>query len=508
MSNPSALAPVLRLPREVVCEGIFPYLFIDDLKSLATAFDGIHFTDLLQSYRYSSPVEISLPDIKWLQNRGVSLVAWSLCIDHLRNLFDTGDDLTHLWILLGCGLKQKNMGTSTNDINVSTFPFSTLTGVRIQSFERHHVNYLLHMAKPCPELQSLRLPQGDYIDGDIIRIAQSFSHLHTISVCSSNITDIALLMLCRHCPRLRHIELHDCHQLTDPSVITIAITYPHLRSLLLTGSKCSDTGIMILAGHCHRLTSVTLRLPLTSTSLAALWTSNPNLTAINISSNRYITDNDIVVLVECCRLLLDLSLKCCSEITDAAVIAVAEHCPQLTSLNIGYCRKISDNALMALGQHCQSLEALTITDAKNVTDDGVSALARGCCNLRILDANNCKKVGLHAVSAVAEHCPMISELYLRNCDLDDASLHTIAQICRNITVLNVAVCGRRISLAAVTAIVLACVSLRRVILYVSSVQGGLSPDEFRQLMVHFRGKHIVFEKCVSDRGTTSNFFSV
>ena len=100
---------------------------------------------------------------------------------------------------------------------------------------------------------------GDISEKDftsrIKEIGQSLRNLD-ISNCS-NLTDVAVMAVSEHCPKLTSLDVSMCKKLTDAAVVAVSEHCPGLTSLNVCGCKnLTDAAVVAVSKKCPNLTSL------------------------------------------------------------------------------------------------------------------------------------------------------------------------------------------------------------------------------------------------------------
>ena len=101
-------------------------------------------------------------------------------------------------------------------------------------------------------------------------------------------------------------------------------------------------------------------------SLIGLLKAHPNLEKLDLSSVRYLVDDDVLKQVAKLTQLTSLNLARCRQITDFALLAALN---QLTSLNLQGCNQITDLAPLA---GMTKLTSLYLRRCTQITDEGLA----------------------------------------------------------------------------------------------------------------------------------------
>ncbi|XP_038953879.1 leucine-rich repeat-containing protein 29 isoform X6 [Rattus norvegicus] len=120
--------------------------------------------------------------------------------------------------------------------------------------------------------------------------------------------------------------------------------------------------------------------------------------------------------------LQELDLTACSKLTDASLAKVLQF-PQLRQLSLSLLPAFTDMGLVAVARGCPSLERLTLSHCSHLSDEGWVQAARLWPRLQHLNLSSCSQV-------------------------TEQTLDTIGQACKQLRVLDVAMCPG-INMAAV-----------------------------------------------------------
>jgi hypothetical protein len=235
-----------------------------------------------------------------------------------------------------------------------------------------------------------------------------------------SVTDVGLVSLAMHCPRLVHVDLPG-FRLTVAGVATLAEQCSQLKSVRLVGGV-SDAGVLSIAKHCHMLTAADFRqCNISNTAVVALAEGCPLLTSVNFSYNTILTDAALTALSQKCPLLTSVDFCSCDRLTDVGVCALAQHCTQLVVVDFFFCN-LTSAAVIALAQGCPHLSKATFSYCQALTNDAVSALVEHCTRLTVADFSYCPQITSGAIVALAlfvpKNCPLLTSIDLRQCRIE------------------------------------------------------------------------------------------
>ncbi|KAK2949110.1 hypothetical protein BLNAU_15951 [Blattamonas nauphoetae] len=114
----------------------------------------------------------------------------------------------------------------------------------------------------------------------------------------------------------------------------------------------------------------------------------PNLSDVNISHSRYLTDDLIEFLVE--------------------------KCPHITKLKLWNCLTLTDTALFSISK-LQNLKWICLGDNLNFSNEGVAEILKKCEHLETLDITLCPRVTSELAASITEHGKQLKELIAEFC---------------------------------------------------------------------------------------------
>lgn len=163
----------------------------------------------------------------------------------------------------------------------------------------------------------------------------------------------------KHCTHLTSIDLSDS-DVTDDGLAALAERCPDLESINLC--FCRDVkgrGVLALAEHCPRLRSLGLMYFRPSGELVrALVDLRPNLASLNLA-NTDINDNELSLLARYRDSLTLIDLSCCPNIHDLGLRILADSCPNLTKIDLTD-GEVSGIGVEYLCRHLRNLASVII----------------------------------------------------------------------------------------------------------------------------------------------------
>ena len=135
---------------------------------------------------------------------------------------------------------------------------------------------------------------------------------------------------------------------------------------------------------------------------------------------------------------------------------------------------------------------------RQITSKCLHYIANNCPNLRFISVEYDTGVGDEGITELVQKCPLLEKVHLNSCGITQVAAHSIAQYCRNITVLDMRYC-----------ISLGDENVRKIALYCSELQAlnlslcfnvtDVSIKYILQFCVHLRHLYIVHCK-ITDEG--------
>ncbi|XP_052022360.1 F-box/LRR-repeat protein 2-like isoform X1 [Apodemus sylvaticus] len=306
----------------------------------------------------------------------------------------------------------------------------------------------------------------------------------------SDLTDGALLAVSRGLRHLRHLSLKKLQRLTDAGCTALGALH-ELQSLDM--AECclvSGRELAQVLGSVRRAPPAltTLRLAYCSSLkdasvLSMIPALGPSLKVLDLSSCMALTNQTMQAICTYLTHLSVLRLAWCKELQDWGLLGLQEpsdepvlspqlhqevenqapdpqepsSAPQgssllmlqaLQELDLTACSKLTDASLAKVLQFPQ-LRQLSLSLLPAFTDMGLVAVARGCPSLERLALSHCSHLSDEGWAQAARLWPRLQHLNLSSCShLTEQTLDTIGQACKQLRVLDVAMCPG-INMAAV-----------------------------------------------------------
>ncbi|KAK3875943.1 hypothetical protein Pcinc_019219 [Petrolisthes cinctipes] len=314
----------------------------------------------------------------------------------------------------------------------------------------------------------LHLSLVGYQDGNVIltQVADTCPRLRhlTLRFCG-NVTEEALAAMTEGCPDLRHLNLEGSQMSSELCYIKIA-GLTHLTHLNLSHCHClDDPGLLAIATRCCHLqyldidgitgihdSSVVGLVQLRASNLHSLLLDGDNL------SDKSFQALGVCKQLEClgisfCENMTDMGLKGLHSLTRLTWLKLRKGTqlrPQalckfiqngglsyLTYLNLGECTLLDDSVMAALGYYCPTLLCLELNWCWDVTDAGLDLLVAGCPLLHMLVLVGVVQLTGNNLQNLIAILPNLNVLDLEQCsDIDDASLKALVEERPSLKVFN------------------------------------------------------------------------
>ncbi|XP_073911957.1 uncharacterized protein isoform X6 [Castor canadensis] len=254
----------------------------------------------------------------------------------------------------------------------------------------------------------------------------------------------AVATLCCQQPGLTSLDLSGCSDLTDGALLAVSRGLQHLRRLSLGKlQRLTDAGCTAL-GALQELQSLDMA--------ECCLVSGRELAQALSSGHRAPPPLTTLRLAYCSSLKLHPELE--YQVSDAEDPSPKSQGPSLLvlqalqELDLTACSKLTDASLAKVLQFPQ-LRQLSLSLLPALTDMGLVAVARGCPSLECLALSHCSHLSDEGWAQAARSWPRLQHLNLSSCSqLTEQTLETIRQVCKQLRVLDVAMCPG-INMAAV-----------------------------------------------------------
>ncbi|XP_040134886.1 uncharacterized protein LOC101954957 isoform X5 [Ictidomys tridecemlineatus] len=270
----------------------------------------------------------------------------------------------------------------------------------------------------------------------------------------------AVATLCRQQPGLISLDLSGCSELTDGALLAVSRGLQHLQHLSLGKlQRLTDAGCTAL-GDLRELQSLDMtECCLVSgrelaQALGSVSGAPPPLTSLRLAYCSSLKDASMLSLIPALGPSLRvLDLSSCVALSNRTLQAICTYHTHLSVLRLAWCKELRDWGLLGLEESSEKsamcpqvlqfpqLRQLSLSLLPALTDMGLVAVARGCPSLEHLVLSHCSHISDEGWAQAAGYWPRLQHLNLSSCSqLTEQTLDTIRQACKQIRVLDVAMC--------------------------------------------------------------------
>jgi hypothetical protein len=250
-------------------------------------------------------------------------------------------------------------------------------------------------------------------------VADRCARLEDLTLHDSRVLSYSLLLaVARGTPLLKRLQLsHVVPAMSCEEGATLFASWPRLQQLDLDPSMPSFSWLAEVGRCCPDLWSLRLRLcalgMLELPALLAECGAGLRLLHVRGYFGTIATDSVMIAIAENCSgsRLHTLGLTgCLDQQGVTGLSAVLESCTDISSLDLSSTKGLTDAALFAVGQHCDRLHSLNVSGCYAVSDAGVQCVVEGCALLSKLELRGCDNVSAAACEALLLGCPALYEL--------------------------------------------------------------------------------------------------
>lgn len=251
------------------------------------------------------------------------------------------------------------------------------------------VEYLFSRDK---SLQKMNLSKSTLSDIALVRLLVNTPSLRHIDLYKcSNLSEASVIILSTLCPKVQKVDnlsitsfstanfesLSKCRELRSLT------SYSHHNQNPDEILALNDVGVYKLVSVCQSIQHLDLIqcTNITDTSLVHLSANCLNLIDLRLDGCKLITDTGLSKLAQGVPNLSLLSLAGCIRLTDAGITAIANGCPALKTLDISRCINVSNTSIKALAESCPELNCLVYSKGPRITDKGLARLSKRGCRL-------------------------------------------------------------------------------------------------------------------------------
>ncbi|XP_054104782.2 uncharacterized protein LOC118142848 isoform X2 [Callithrix jacchus] len=272
------------------------------------------------------------------------------------------------------------------------------------------------------ELQSLDMAECCLVRG--WELARALGSMHgappqlaslSLAHCSSLKDASVLSMIPVLGPSLRVLDLSSCVALTNRTLQAICTYLTHLSVLRLAWCKeLCDWGLLGLGEPVHETQ------PHTQLEHQASGTKDPDpepqgpsllmlraLQELDLTACSKLTDASLAKVLQFPQ-LKQLSLSLLPALTDKGLVAVARGCPSLERLVLSHCSRLSDEGWAQAASTWPRLQHLNLSSCSQLTEHTLDAIGQACRQLRVLDVAMCPGINMAAVRRFQAQMPQVS----------------------------------------------------------------------------------------------------
>lgn len=218
---------------------------------------------------------------------------------------------------------------------------------------------------------------------------ESFARTHTMKAVES---------LLKHCNDITKLQLKQCGDVDDQTLLLLAQKYPFLKHLHLNGCrKITDQSLIALGKHCLRLTILSLscnpnRGEVSSQGVQFLLQQCRSLDALHLS---HLDDNTIegsANKLHSSSSVSTITLYNCSSIRNNYAILLLVDLTRLQHLDLSYSSGVSSAVLVAIIQNNRNLRKIDFSRINTVNNCVVQAMAACCSQLEEIEIELCLQV--------------------------------------------------------------------------------------------------------------------
>lgn len=242
-------------------------------------------------------------------------------------------------------------------------------------------------------LQKMNLAKSTLTDIALVRLLVNAPSLRHIDLYKCvNLSDASVVILSTLCPKMQKIDNLSMHSFSSTNFESLA----KCRDLVSLNSysrnkshpaseniSLNDVGVGKLVSVCPSIQSLDLLncINITDSSLLHLSEHCPSLRDLRLDGCKLVTDTGLSRLSQSVPHLTLLGLAGCVRLTDAGITAVAKGCPLLKTIDISGCANVSNSSIRALAEACPDLTCLVYSLGPRITESGLSALAKKGCRM-------------------------------------------------------------------------------------------------------------------------------
>ena len=187
------------------------------------------------------------------------------------------------------------------------------------------------------------------------------SHLRSLSIRCSNVSDAGLELLFRKMPCIYRLELSGCNEITE-SGLWACLNAKIVSLCIMDCINVADDTLGAIAQLLPSLYELSLQAYHVTDAALALFSPKQSytLSILRLTSCWEVTNNGLVNIVNALPNLTVLGLSGCSKVSDDGVELLAEHLRRLRVLDLSWCPRISDASLEYIACDLSQLQELVL----------------------------------------------------------------------------------------------------------------------------------------------------
>jgi len=214
---------------------------------------------------------------------------------------------------------------------------------------------------------------------------------------------IWLTLVANNCKQLKELKLDDCYFGSIPSDTRYALDYAGIQRVSKSCPKLEYFGI----SH-HNINAI--ELTKTVENLVCL-------RVLLIVSVARIEDSELQRIISKCQFLKRLYLKQCVSNGGKMLAFIASICSELEHIFMTSQKHITDEEVLKLINGCQSMKEIYLSKCKFITDVTFRNIGEKCLQLERLCLQGCREISESAVNFLVNRCTSLVKLCLYGCQM-------------------------------------------------------------------------------------------
>nr|XP_008255665.2 F-box/LRR-repeat protein 2 isoform X2 [Oryctolagus cuniculus] len=218
---------------------------------------------------------------------------------------------------------------------------------------------------------------------------------------------------------LRVLDLSSCVALTNQTLQAICTYLTHLSVLRLAWCKeLCDWGLLGLREPSEEPTHMPQPRPElehqdSGPKESSLQPRGPSLLVLqalqelDLTACSKLTDASLAKVLQFPQ-LRQLSLSLLPALTDLGLVAVARGCPSLERLALSHCGRLSDEGWAQAAGSWPRLQHLNLSSCSQLTEQTLDTIGQECKQLRVLDVAMCPSINVAAVRRFRDRLPEVT----------------------------------------------------------------------------------------------------